>query len=207
MLLIEDDADMLELVSSCIGLWWPLASVITASSGHTGLGLAVAEPPDLVILDVGLPDISGYEVLRRLRDFSDAAVVMLTGHSQEEDIERFLREGALADDYVLKPFAPADLVSRVQTAIRGSPAAKHTAPQSVSDRAEREHLFEGTVRVKVWSERQMGQVVLLLRQVHRQLELRLLRLSYGPNGSVDLRLRLRQPVSLRDIARQDGWRG
>ena len=201
VLMIEDDADMQELVSSCIGLSWPRASIIAASSGRKGLGLAVAEPPDLVILDVGLPDITGYEVLRRLRDFSDAAVVMLTGHSQEGDIERFLSEGALADDYVLKPFAPADLISRVQAAIRGSPASKHTARQDISrpPDVELEHLYEGTVRVKVRTQKQMGQMVLLLRQVHRQPELRLLKLGYGPNGSVDLRLRLRQPVSLRDI--------
>ena len=88
---------------------------------HTSLGEAALERLSeasfkLVILDVGLPDISGFEVCRRLRTFSDLPVIMLTARSEEVDRIVGLEIGA--DDYVVKPFSPRELVARVRVILR-----------------------------------------------------------------------------------------
>ena len=113
VLVIEDDEDVNELVSLCIRFQWPEANVTGVKWGERGVQVAKAEDPDLVVLDIGLPDIDGYEVLRRIREFSDIPVVMLTGRNRQSDIELFLKEGALADDYILKPFGKVDLITRI----------------------------------------------------------------------------------------------
>jgi len=87
-----------------------------APDGATGLVLAQEIQPDLVILDVGLPVIDGVEVCRRLRAFSDAYVLMLTGRAEETDKLIGLSVGA--DDYVTKPFSPRELAARVKAMLR-----------------------------------------------------------------------------------------
>ena len=87
-----------------------------------------AAPPDLVVLDIGLPDISGLEVCRRLRQFSDAPVIFLTARSDEIDRVVGLEIGA--DDYVTKPFSPRELVARIRVILRRlqPPARSHASP-------------------------------------------------------------------------------
>lgn len=92
--------------------------VHTAHDGPAG-GLSQArhvDPPDVVVLDVGLPGMDGFEVCRQLRTFSDAYVVMLTARDTEVDTVVGLSVGA--DDYVTKPFSPRELVARVQAMLR-----------------------------------------------------------------------------------------
>jgi len=86
-----------------------------------------AAPPDLVVLDIGLPDISGLEVCRRLRQFSDAPVIFLTARSDE--IDRIVGLEIGADDYVTKPFSPRELVARIRVILRrlNPPARLHAA--------------------------------------------------------------------------------
>lgn len=91
--------------------------VIAAATGPEGLAAVLAEPPDLVLLDVMLPGKNGYEICRELRERdADLPIVMLTAKGEEEDKVRGLRLGA--DDYVVKPFGTAELLARVDAVLR-----------------------------------------------------------------------------------------
>ena len=116
VLIVEDDPDTVEMVSVCLRLRWPQAEVIGAGTGREGLELIEADVPDLIILDIGLPDIDGREILRRLREFSDVPILMLTAYDRDFDIARSLEEGA--DDYMTKPFSPLELQARVRALTR-----------------------------------------------------------------------------------------
>ncbi len=94
--------------------------VLIGEDGLTAVELARATPPELVLLDVSLPDISGFEVCRRLREFSDAYVIMVTARHEEVDRVEGLAVGA--DDYVVKPFSPLELSLRIR-AMRRRPRA------------------------------------------------------------------------------------
>ena len=98
------------------------------ATGEEALAQVKAQPPALVILDVGLPDTSGFEVFKRLREFTDVPVVFLTARSDEIDRVVGLELGA--DDYVAKPFSPRELVARVRSILRRS--AKSPAPPPVA---------------------------------------------------------------------------
>jgi DNA-binding response OmpR family regulator len=90
--------------------------VYGASDGREGLDLALTKRPDLVVLDLMLPDVSGEEICRQLRDRSDVAILMLTAKSGED--QRVDGLGLGADDYVTKPFSPRELVARVKAVLR-----------------------------------------------------------------------------------------
>jgi two-component system catabolic regulation response regulator CreB len=100
------------------------------ATGEDALANARAAPPALVILDVGLPDASGFDVFRRLRETSDVPVVFLTARSDEIDRVVGLELGA--DDYIAKPFSPRELVARVRGVLRraGRPAAAAASSSS-----------------------------------------------------------------------------
>ncbi|MGH2474461.1 MAG: response regulator transcription factor, partial [Candidatus Limnocylindrales bacterium] len=97
-------------------------------SGETGLDSVERDLPDLVLLDIGLPDIDGFEVLRQIRAFSDVPVVMLTAHDDSMDKVKGLELGA--DDYVTKPFNHLELMARVKAVLRrlDMPAPSSRAP-------------------------------------------------------------------------------
>jgi DNA-binding response OmpR family regulator len=86
-------------------------NVLVAHDGETGLSLARSRKPELVLLDIGLPGVDGFEVCRRLRDFSDAYLIMVTGRTDEVDRVVGLTVGA--DDYVTKPFSARELAARI----------------------------------------------------------------------------------------------
>jgi DNA-binding response OmpR family regulator len=90
--------------------------VYGARTGGEGLDLALTKGPDLVLLDLMLPDLSGEDICRRLRERSDVAILMLTAKSGE--MERVAGLGLGADDYVTKPFSPLELVARVKAVLR-----------------------------------------------------------------------------------------
>ena len=104
-----------------------------AASGREALVQAQASSPDLVVLDLMLPDIDGLEVMRRLRkDRARAAIILLTARGEESDRIVGLRLGA--DDYVVKPFSPGELVARVGAVLRRvEPAADHEPPLIIDD--------------------------------------------------------------------------
>lgn len=87
-----------------------------AASGSEGLKLAAETPPDLVILDLGLPDVDGQEVLRRLREWYTSPILILSARDQELQKVEALDHGA--DDYVTKPFGMRELLARIRTALR-----------------------------------------------------------------------------------------
>lgn len=118
VLVVDDDADIRGLLSEL--LQRAGHSVIEAQDGREGLRLFHGEQPDLVILDVSMPGLDGWQTLERIRELSVVPVVMLTARDQELDKVRGLRAGA--DDYVTKPFGPQELLARVdRLLLRGRP--------------------------------------------------------------------------------------
>ena len=101
--------------------------VIEATTGEEGLRVASSQPPDLVILDLGLPDLDGQEVLRRLREWLQAPFIILSARDQETQKIEALDQGA--DDYVTKPFGIGELLARMRTAMRH---AQGVGPQSTT---------------------------------------------------------------------------
>lgn len=90
--------------------------IAEADSGSVGLKLAAQQPPDLVILDLGLPDLDGQEVLKQLREWLTAPVIVLSARDQEPQKIEALDHGA--DDYLTKPFGVGELLARIRTALR-----------------------------------------------------------------------------------------
>ncbi len=115
VLLIEDDPATVESVSLAFELRWPDTTFLYTRKGGEGVALVEKESPDVVILDLGLPDIDGMEVLHEIRQFSDVPVVILTGRTGDTDIIKGLEDGA--EDYVTKPFNPMVLLSHVKSVL------------------------------------------------------------------------------------------
>ncbi len=148
VLIVEDERKLRELLRSYLereGL-----TVLTAATGAEALSLATSGEPDLLVLDLGLPDISGETVARELRAVSPVPILMLTAKSAEEDRVRGLELGA--DDYVTKPFSPREVVLRVQAILRRAIDERpHTRRRSygdaelVLDQARRELTVRGAV--------------------------------------------------------------
>ncbi|HEY7464403.1 MAG TPA: response regulator transcription factor [Candidatus Limnocylindria bacterium] len=116
ILVIDDAPDVIESIRLGFTLQWREVDVIGAGAGEQGLDLVEQQAPDLVLLDVGLPDLDGYEVLRQIRAFSDVPVVMLTARDDTLDLVKGLELGA--DDYVTKPFNHLELLARVKAVLR-----------------------------------------------------------------------------------------
>lgn len=126
VLVIEDDRDIVEAISLAFRIRWPEAKLISTHLGERGVELAETESPDVVILDLGLPDISGFEVLRQIRLFSSVPIIILTVRAEEADIIKGLEWGA--DDYMVKPFRQLELLSRVQVQMRRQSPPGEAAP-------------------------------------------------------------------------------
>jgi DNA-binding response OmpR family regulator len=121
VLLVEDERKLRELVRSY--LQRAGFTVLSTESGAEAITMAASASPDLVVLDLGLPDVPGETVARELRTAGPTPILMLTAKSAEEDRIRGLELGA--DDYVTKPFSPRELVLRVQAILRrGGPATE-----------------------------------------------------------------------------------
>lgn len=114
ILVVDDDADIRSLVRTLLEKEG--ATVLEAPDGRSALREFHARNPDLVLLDVSMPEMDGWAVLERIRDLADVPVLMLTALGQETDRVRGLQGGA--DDYVVKPFGRQELVARVQSLLR-----------------------------------------------------------------------------------------
>lgn len=119
MLIIEDDPNVSEVVARY--LLREGYRVEAVADGAAGLEMALAEPPDLVVLDLMLPSMGGLDVCRRLRDAAPVPVIMLTAKGEEADRITGLELGA--DDYVAKPFSPRELTARVRAVLRRASGA------------------------------------------------------------------------------------
>ncbi|MEW1954235.1 response regulator transcription factor [Terrabacter sp. NPDC080008] len=111
---VEDDDDIRELITHSLTMQG--FDVSAAASGQAGLELVGSVDPDLVTLDLGLPDLDGIEVCRRVRDVSQAYVVMISARTDE--IDRLMGLEIGADDYLTKPFSPRELQARVNAMFR-----------------------------------------------------------------------------------------
>jgi two-component system, OmpR family, KDP operon response regulator KdpE len=118
ILIVDDDHDLLEAVGLGLQLQWQGVQVVTATDGEAALSQFYDELPDVVLLDVGLPRLDGFDVLRRIRSVSDTPVLMLTARGEELDKVRGLEIGA--DDYITKPFSPLELLARIKAVLRRS---------------------------------------------------------------------------------------
>jgi DNA-binding response OmpR family regulator len=116
VLIIEDNAEVVEAVTLCLQIRWPDADISFSYGGLTGVQMVESQNFDIVLLDINLPGINGFEVLKRIRTFSTVPVIILTVRGWEEDQVEGLELGA--DDYIVKPFKPRELVSRVNSVLR-----------------------------------------------------------------------------------------
>lgn len=116
ILVIDDEPQILRALRTI--LTEKEFQVTVANRGEDGLTLAAANPPDIVILDLGLPDISGIEVCARLREWTQIPIIILSVRDSEKDKVAALDKGA--DDYLTKPFGIEELLARVRVALRHS---------------------------------------------------------------------------------------
>jgi two-component system KDP operon response regulator KdpE len=132
ILVVDDDARMREALSVGLQLQWEDAEVLTAEDGESGLRSFYDTQPDVVLLDVNMPVLNGFEVLREIRRVSDVPVIMLTARGEEYDQVRGLGLGA--DDYVTKPYSHLALVARIKAVLRRAelPAPLETLPDFVA---------------------------------------------------------------------------
>ena len=114
ILVVDDEPPIVELVRGYLER--ESFQVSVAYDGLDGLDRAMAERPDVIVLDVMLPGLDGLEVCRRLRSFSDAYVLMLTARGEE--VDRVVGLSVGADDYLVKPFSPRELVARIRALMR-----------------------------------------------------------------------------------------
>jgi len=120
ILVIDDEPQILRALKTILGE--KDFKVSTASTGEGGLALAAANPPDIVILDLGLPDTDGFEVCGRLREWTQCPIIVLSVRESERDKVAALDKGA--DDYLVKPFGIEELLARVRVALRHAGSSK-----------------------------------------------------------------------------------
>ncbi len=147
VLIVDDDADIAKVVALTLEVTYPGSEIRIESDGQSGLDGFDKDEDDLVILDVGLPDIDGFEVCRRIREISNVPIIMVTGRDLVEDKVTGLTGGA--DDYVVKPFTTLEFTARVQAVLRRvaresdvsagpqEPVTPPDVPKSPSDRLVR----------------------------------------------------------------------
>lgn len=145
IIIVEDEREISRFLEAAL-----LAqdySVDAVSSGRDALKLSAAQPPDAVILDLGLPDIDGKEVIRKLREWSRVPVIVLSARDQEREKVEALELGA--DDYLTKPFGTQELLARIKVALRHASRREQPAEQTYTykeltiDLARRKTLMQG----------------------------------------------------------------
>ncbi len=127
VLVIEDDPPIRRFLRASLSSHD--CEVAEATTGKEALMLATQQPPDLVILDLGLPDMDGLEIIRRLRDWTSVPIIIVSARGQEKDKVAALDAGA--DDYLTKPFGAGELLARIRVALRHSAPLLADTPQEM----------------------------------------------------------------------------
>lgn len=128
LLVIDDEQQMLRALRTILGQ--QNYQVTTSGTGEEGLALATAAQPDIIILDLGLPDMSGVDVCKQLRVWTDLPVIVLSAHDSEAEKVAALDAGA--DDYLTKPFGVDELLARVRVALRHASRPPEAKSSSIS---------------------------------------------------------------------------
>ena len=115
-LIIEDDPNLIKAVCLALKARWPESKVVVMAEGNKGVEAVEGELPDVVLLDLGLPDTDGLDVLKEIRLFSNVPIIVITVRNREIDKLKGLELGA--DDYLTKPFSYLELVARVNAILR-----------------------------------------------------------------------------------------
>src|SRR5436309_245675 len=115
-LIVEDADEVVETLSLLLAIRWPDCTVISTKTGFQAPLLVETEAPDLVLLDLGLPDVDGLEIVQEIREFSDVPIIVVTAHEGEISRVKCLERGA--DDYINKPFSHTELLARVRAVLR-----------------------------------------------------------------------------------------
>lgn len=116
VVVVEDEKSIIDAIEVAFEFRWPGVTTVAAMTGREGTRLVREESPDIVILDINLPDMTGFDVLKEIRKSSTVPVIILTVRSDDEDMLRGLEAGA--DDYVVKPFNYLTLLARVKAVLR-----------------------------------------------------------------------------------------
>ena len=116
LLIIDDDQDIVDFVSTIFHVGWPEATLLSTHLGEDGVETIREQAPDIVLLDLGLPDITGFEVLKQVRLFSSVPIIILSVKGEEKDVVHGLDLGA--DEYITKPFRQMELLARVRAIFR-----------------------------------------------------------------------------------------
>lgn len=129
VLLIEDDKSICSFIATALEN--ENFRVTTAQTGKEGLSLAASLCPDVLLLDLGLPDIDGLDVLKRLRSWNSNPIIIISARTKEQEKVSALDAGA--DDYITKPFGTGELMARIRTAIRHSRPNTHSRTYKSKD--------------------------------------------------------------------------
>ena len=116
VVVIEDEKSIIDAINTAFEFRWPDAKLSASITGKKGIDLVKNESPDIIILDLNLPDISGFDVLKEIRSFSTIPVIIVTVRSDDEDVLKGLETGA--DDYIIKPFNYLTLLARIKAILR-----------------------------------------------------------------------------------------
>lgn len=116
VLIIEDSPEIVGAVQLCFQFGWPGTELFATALGKEGVEMAETKSPDVIIVDLGLPDIDGFNVVKEVRSFSDTPILIVTARDDEMSKVKGLELGA--DDYIVKPFSPMELLARVRAILR-----------------------------------------------------------------------------------------
>ncbi|MDD5190511.1 MAG: response regulator transcription factor [Dehalococcoidales bacterium] len=143
VLVIEDCYEIIESIILAFRVCWPNAVISSIHSGLQAVEMVRTNPLDCLVLDLSLPDVDGFDVLQRIREFSSIPILILTAHTDERDIVRCLENGA--DEYMIKPSKQLELVTRIHRIVtrRDQFSATIMLPRLTFNPSTREMCYNG----------------------------------------------------------------
>ncbi len=165
ILIIEADDNTVDFIKNVFDVGWPEAEFVFAHNGKDGIGLVENEKPDVVLLDLGLPDMSGFDVLKQIRHNTEMTIVLMITRDDESDIVQGLTLGA--DEYIIKPFRQLELLARIRALTRRKLSAQEDL--SISYGALK---FGKSIRQVIYKGREIDVTLTEGRILHKLIESR-----------------------------------